>query len=260
MKIGFIGMGSMASAMLKGMTEYAGINPADTCAYAPDQNKLRKNAEILGFRPCAGLKEAAADSDYIIVACKPYQIESVLSELGDVLDGKAVISLAFGWDYEKYSQYLDTDKVRVQYIVPNTPVAVGEGIVLMEKKSGLSPSERMEWKNLLGKFSRVVELDAHLIPAGSAIAGCAPAFVDVFIEGLADGGVKNGIPRDVAYEIIPQMIIGSAKLMQETGLHPGQLKDQVCSPGGTTIKGVSAMEEGGVRSSMIKAVDAACGK
>ena len=260
MKTGFIGMGSMAAAMLKGMTRFAGFKSEDICAYAPNQKKLQKNAPLLGFRPCSSAAEAVSDSECVILACKPYQVESVLAGLGSLLDGKVLISVAFGWDYEHFSQYLDTDKVRVQYIVPNTPVSVGEGIVLMEAESGLSPSERLEWKNILGRFSKVIELDSSLIPAGSAIAGCAPAFVDVFIESLADGGVKNGIPRDTAYAIIPQMIIGAAKLMQESGLHPGQLKDQVCSPGGTTIRGVAAMEEGGVRSSMIRAVDAACGK
>lgn len=260
MIIGFVGMGNMASALLKGFTSFAGIKPSDVYAYAPNQEKLRKNADLLGFNPCGSLEEAVAPADFIIMACKPYQIEGVLEQLGDLVNGKAIISVAFGWDFEKYSQYADTEKVRIQYIIPNTPVSEGEGIILMEDRNSLSAEERNQWKTVFSSFATVEELDADHMSVGSALAGCGPAFVDVFIEALADGAVKNGMTRDTAYRLTPQMIKGAAVMMQNSGMHPGQLKDMVCSPGGTTIKGVAAMEEGGVRSAMIKAVDAACGK
>lgn len=259
-KIGFIGMGNMASALAKAFYTFAGIRPSDTYAYAPNRTKLENNAEKLGFIPCSNIKELVEKSGTVIMACKPYQIPDVLDEAGSLLDGKSILSVAAGWDIDTYKAHLDTSRTKVQYILPNTPVSVGEGIILMEKDSSFSEEERLEWKNILSTFSKVIELDKNLMDAGSAIAGCAPAFVDIFIEGLSDGGVKNGLSRETVYQIVPQMIIGAAKLMQETDLHPGQLKDMVCSPGGTTIKGVAAMEECRVRSALIKAVDAACGK
>ena len=258
MKLGFIGMGNMGYALAEGLVKFAGISPEDICAYAPNYEKLLKNAEKLGFVPSKTLEEIK-QADTIVMACKPYQIESVLAELGDI-SGKNILSVAFGWDLAKYSEYVDINKVGVQYTIPNTPVSIGAGVILMETESSMTESDRNDLIDILSKFSKVVELDAKLMTAGSAIAGSAPAFVDVFIEALADGGVKNGIPRAKAYEIIPQMVIGAAKLMQETGLHPGVLKDQVCSPGGTTIRGVDAMEKGGVRAAMIDAVDKTCGK
>ena len=260
MKLGFIGMGNMGFALAKGLIKYAWVDPKDIYAYAPNYEKLESNSRKLGFNPCLSLEEAVDACETIIMACKPYQIEGVLAQLGDKVEGKAIISVAAGWDFEKYSQYVDTKKTRVQYIMPNTPVSIGEGVILIERNNSLRAEERDYWAQALDRLSTVVELDAGLFNAGSAIAGCAPAFVDVFMEGLADGGVKNGIPRALAYEIIPQMVIGAAKLMQTTGKHPGELKDQVCSPGGTTIKGVAAMEEHGVRAAMIAAVDKACGK
>lgn len=258
--IGFIGMGNMAQAMLLGLTTFTDISANSCYAYAPNYEKLCRNADQFGFNPEESLDALLDHSEVIFMACKPYQIEGVLESSKEKLKGKTIISVAFGWDYDTYMKHLSPEDVHVQYILPNTPVSIGEGVIFMEKKDNLSTEEKRYWTETLSKIAKVIHIDGSLIPAGSAIGGCAPAFVDVFIEGLSDGGVKNGLPRDITYEVITQMMIGTAKMMQSTGLHPGQLKDQVCSPGGTTIKGVAAMEEGGVRSAMIKAVDAACGK
>ncbi|MBR3706105.1 MAG: pyrroline-5-carboxylate reductase [Firmicutes bacterium] len=253
-KIGFIGMGNMARALAEGFIASGKVSAEDILAYAPNQQKLAANAEKIGFTPCSSLTVMAETCDTLIMACKPYQIEGVIEELGDILEGKTLISVAAGWNFDKYEKYLP-ECVAVQYIMPNTPVSVGAGTILLEEKNTLAEDDRQQLKDLLESVGGWVELPSHLMNAGMAISGCGPAFFDMIIEAMGDGGVKNGLPRDKAYRLAASTMEGAAKLFMESGLHPGQLKDQVCSPGGTTIRGVAALEEAGVRSAFIKAID-----
>ena len=248
--IGFIGMGNMAGAIAAGILQNGLMKKEAVFAYAPHYDKLVVNAEKIGFIPCKDLKELTAKTDTLIMACKPYQIEGVLSEIKEELKGKALISIAAGWNYDKYQDYLD-DSTRLQFIMPNTPAMVGEGVLLFEEKNSLLPEEREEIKKLFEALGIVIEL----MGIGGALTGCGPAFVDLIIEALGDAGVKYGVPRKQAYEMVSQMILGSAKLQLETGDHPGVLKDNVCSPAGTTICGVDALEHAGVRAGFIDAID-----
>ena len=164
---------------------------------------------------------------------------------------------------EKFRQYIEEylDKsTRFQFIMPNTPAMVGEGVLLFEEKNSLLPEEREEIKKLFEALGIVIELPVHLMGIGGALTGCGPAFVDLIIEALGDAGVKYGVPRKQAYEMVSQMILGSAKLQLETGEHPGVLKDNVCSPAGTTICGVDALEHAGIRAGFIDAIDAIMNK
>jgi len=179
----------------------------------------------------------------------------VFEHIKDKLEGKVLVSVAAGWYFAEYKELLG-EKVRVQVIMPNTPVAVRRGVLVIEEENDLEPDERTELIKLLEAVGSVVELPRKLFGVGSSVSGCGPAFMDMVIEAMADGAVKNGIPRPKAYELICQMMIGSAELVMQSGLHPGQLKDNVCSPGGITIKGVAALEDGGIRSVFIKAIDA----
>ena len=208
--LGFIGMGNMAGAIAAGILQKGLMKKEEVFAYAPHYEKLEANAEKIGFVPCKDLKGLTAKADTLVMACKPYQIEGVLSEIKEELKGKALISIAAGWNYDKY------------------------GIV--------------------------IELPVNLMGIGGALTGCGPAFVDLIIEALGDAGVKYGVPRKQAYEMVSQMIIGSAKLQLETGEHPGVLKDNVCSPAGTTICGVDALEHAGIRAGFIDAIDAIMNK
>ena len=140
--------------------------------------------------------------------------------------------------------------------MPNTPVAVSRGVLLVEEENDWQEEERRQLFDVLSSTGRVIELPDRLMTAAMAISGCGPAFMDMIIEALGDAAVKNGIQRKQAYELAAQTMAGSAQLMLDTGLHPGQLKDNVCSPGGTTIKGVASLEESGLRYAFIKAVDA----
>lgn len=254
-KIGFIGMGNMAQAMVKGFSQSEKINGRDIYAFAPNQEKLIKNCGILGINPCATAAEAVEKSDMIFMACKPYQIDDVIGDLGSKLEGKSIVSVAAGWDFDRYRKALP-EGAKVQCIMPNTPVSVSKGVLLVEEENDLTEEDRKFLLELLESVGRVIELPSRLMEAGSAVSGCGPAFIDMVIEAIGDAAVKNGIQRKQAYEMVCQTMIGSAELQLKTGIHPGQLKDNVCSPGGTTIRGVAALEEAGMRSAFIKAIDA----
>lgn len=252
--LGFIGMGNMAQAIAAGMIEKNQIAGENVYAYAPHFDKLQKNAQEIGFVPCKSLEELTETADTLVMACKPYQIEGVLSEIRDSLKGKALLSVAAGWDYEKYKPLVD-ESTRIQFIMPNTPAMVGEGVLLFEETNSLYEEERKQMKDIFSALGLVVELPSHLMGIGSALAGCGPAFIDLVIEAMGDAGVKYGIPRAQAYAMVSQMILGSAKLQLETGDHPGVLKDNVCSPAGTTIRGVNALERAGLRAAFLDAID-----
>ncbi|MCI6100737.1 MAG: pyrroline-5-carboxylate reductase [Selenomonas sp.] len=258
-KLGFIGMGNMAQALALGFIESGSIEKANVFAYAPHQDKLKKNAQRIGFSPCTGLKELAEACDTLVMACKPYQIEDVITELKDVLPGKALVSIAAGWDFAHYEKALPAG-VRVQFVMPNTPAMVGEGVLLFEETNSLEEGERKEIWNLFSSVGLTVELPSSLMGIGGTVTGCGPAFVDLFLEAYADAAVKYGMKRADAYRLISQMVLGSAKLQLATGEHPGVLKDNVCSPAGTTICGVTALEEQGFRNACIKSIDAIMNK
>lgn len=258
-RLGFIGMGNMGQALCAGFVQSGKVAAADVSAYTPHFEKLQATAEKYGFTPCKSLSELAEKSDIFVMACKPYQIEGVLAEMSGILTGKAIVSVASGWDFEKYQEHLPGN-VRIQFVMPNTPAMVNEGVMLFEDQNSLLPEERAWLTELFGAVGVVEELPSHLMGIGAAVTGCGPAFVDLFIESYADAAVKYGIPRQTAYRLISQMVAGSAKLQLATGTHPGILKDNVCSPAGTTICGVAALEEAGFRSACIKSVDAVMNK
>ena len=255
MKIGFIGMGNMAKAIASGFISSKKIQKENIFAFAPNQEKLKKNADEIGFVPCESLFALSDSCDVFIMACKPYQIEGVLSEIKERLFGKVLVSIAAGWSYEKFHGILGDD-VRVQCIMPNTHAMIGEGVMLFEKENSLNAGELKEIKDLFSSLGIIEELPSSLMGIGGAISGCGPAFMDLIIEAYADAAVKYGISRQTAYKIVSQTMLGSAKLQLETGTHPGGLKDAVCSPGGTTIRGVDSLEKNGLRGICISSIDA----
>lgn len=267
--LGFIGMGNMAQALASGFIKSGKISSEKIFAFAPNQEKLKTNALNIGFTPCTSLSEVVSKADTLIIACKPYQIESVLSQIKTELAGKALISIALGWNFKKYAEIInvnrpansefnktDIENVRVQFVMPNTPAMVKEGVFLFEKSNSLKEDERREVMALFAELGIVQELDDGLMGIGGAVSGCGPAFVDLFIEAYADAAVKYGIPRSTAYKLVSQTILGTAKLQLETGTHPGVLKDNVCSPAGSTICGVASLEKSGLRSACIQSIDA----
>ena len=187
--IGFIGMGNMAQALCSGFVKSGKISGNNIYAYAQNQEKLEANSRKFGFVPCRSLHDATVNADVIVFACKPYQIEDVLKEIKNDLKGKAVISIALGWNYKKFSEVLDKS-TRFQFVMPNTPAMVGEGVFLFEKTNSLEKAERDEFIEIFESMGVVQELGDNLMGIGGALTGCGPAFIDVFMEAYADAAVK----------------------------------------------------------------------
>ena len=255
-KIGFIGMGNMARAIVRGVLAAGAAEASDLSAYALHFDRLSAFAAETGIAPCRTLDELLERSDTVVVAVKPYVVEQVLKQAGDRLRGKALLSVAAGWPLERYRPLLD-ESVRVQTLMPNTPCSVGEGMLLFEEANTLTAEEHEAALKLFHALGEVEILPADKMSAGMAIAGCGPAYAYLFMEALADGAVKCGVPRAKAVRYAAQMLLGSASLTLESGHHPGALKDAVCSPGGSTIAGVAALEDRGFRGAAIAAVETA---
>ena len=254
-KLGFIGLGNMGRAIASGLIAGGAIAPENVYGYAPHWDKLSAYAAETGIHACASATEVVESVDTVLFAVKPYVIEGVLAQLRDALKGKAVISVALGYDFARMHPLLPED-ARVQFIMPNTPALVGAGVMLFEQTNSLEAGERAELMEKFAALGAVEELPSHLMGIGGAVSGCGPAFCAMVIEALADAGVKYGLPRPVAYRLASQTLAGTGRMQIETGQHPGVMKDGVCSPGGTTIRGVEALERAGLRAAMLNAVQA----
>ena len=248
MKLGFIGLGNMGRAICSGLIHKGAIAAQDVFGYAPHADKLNAYAAETGIHACTSAQA-------VCEAVKPNIIEGVLGELRNALRGKAVVSVALGYDFERLTALTDLE-TRVQFVMPNTPAQVGEGVLLFEERSSLRAEERAELMRMFAQLGAVEELPARLMGIGGAISGCGPAFCAMIIEALADAGVKYGLPRAKAYRLASQTLVGTGKMQIETNLHPGALKDNVCSPAGSTIRGVEALERAGLRAAMLDAIQA----
>ena len=225
-----------------------------------ERAQLAALAAELGCAVAEDNRAAAAQAEYIVLCVKPQMMEGVLSELVPALgDGQAVVSIAAGLTCETLRGWLAGAQGRpaLLRVMPNTPAAIGKGMLALCAEAGTAEEYLAGVEDLLAPAGRVERIAEGQMDAFSAVAGCGPAFVYPFIEALADGGVKVGLPRGQAVTYAAQMVLGAAAMVLESGKHPGQLKDEVCSPGGSTIAGVAALEERGFRSAAIQAVEAA---
>lgn len=255
MKIGFIGLGNMAKAMIGGMLAKGIAKPEEILGSARTKATREAVKESYGITVFEDNAMVAAEADIVILAVKPQMFAEVIPQIKDSIKKDAlVISIAAGktiaWIEEAFGKSL-----KLVRCMPNTPAMVGEGCSGVCRNERVSDDEMGQCMELLRSFGIAEEVPEKLIDAVGAVSGSSPAFVFMFMEALADGGVKAGMPRQQAYRFAAQTVLGSAKLMLETGKHPGELKDMVCSPGGTTIEGVEALEEAGLRNSVMKAVD-----
>ena len=256
MKIGFLGFGNMAQAMAGGLVRSGAVQPGDIGACARDRAKLRRNTEPQGFRAFDDAAAVAEFADLVVVAVKPYQVEAVLAPVREQLADKIVVSVAAGITFDDCERMLAPGTHHLS-IVPNTPVSVCEGIVVCERRHSLSEAEWQSVQALLSHVGLVVTVDTAQLGIAGTVCGCGPAFVAMFIEALADGGVACGLPRAKAQRYAAQMLLGGAAMVLQSGKHPGLLKDEVCSPGGSTIAGVHALERGAFRNACFDAVEAA---
>lgn len=243
----------MGSALAKAAVKSGGS------VYVYDKNEQKANelSKEIGASFKSG-NEIAEICDFIYLAVKPNVIASAISEITEGLkknENACLVSMAAGVSIAKISEA--AKGFPIIRIMPNTPAAVGEGLILWTKSSAVTKDMEegfLSSISMAGKFSEIAE---EKIDAASAISGCGPAFVYMFIEALADGGVECGLARDLAQSFAAQTVLGAAKTLLETGKHPGELKDAVCSPGGSTIAGVAALEEGAFRATAAAAVKSA---
>lgn len=254
-QIGFIGMGNMGYAILKGvLKEYRAEEIIFTDV---NQSRMEQVSEETGVSFVESNTECANQAKYVVLAVKPQFYDQVLKNIANILTkDKVVISIAPGFTIDNLKDALGIDK-RIVRAMPNTPALLGEGMTgICYDAQVFNEEEKETIQKFFESFGKVQIVEERLINAVVCVSGSSPAYVYMFIEALADSGVKYGLPRDAAYKMAAQTLIGSAKMVLETGEHPGKLKDQVCSPGGTTIAAVSALEEFGFRNAVIKASDA----
>ncbi|MUK88030.1 pyrroline-5-carboxylate reductase [Ornithinibacillus sp. L9] len=255
-KIGFIGSGKMAEAIIGGIIDSEFVDPENVFASNRTMPKLLNLKATYGIQIAENNVDVAKKCDIVFLAITPDKYASVIYEIKDVIQEDAIVVLiavgqSIAQNEERFSK-----NTKVVKAMPNTPVLVGEGLTSIRFNSFVTDEEKEEIKALFESFGKAEVMDESLMDAASAVGGSSPAFVYMYMEALADAAVLHGMPREQAYRIAAQSVLGSAKMMLETGLHPGKLKDDVCSPGGSTIQSVASLEESGFRSAVIKAVQA----
>ena len=256
-KLGFIGTGNMGGALVVAAAK-SNVEKEILLSDIAEEKALSL-AEKTGAKVLDN-KTVAAEADYIFLGVKPQMLCDLMEEIAPVLaarkDRFVLVSMLAAFTCERVAKASGGEYPIIR-IMPNTPVSVGEGMVLYAPNEKVTEEELGFFLSAFQKAGRFSAIPEKLMDAGASVAGCGPAFVDMFVEALADGGVACGLPRAKAAEFAAQMVCGAAKLILESGKHPEQLKDEVCSPGGTTIQGVRALENGGFRSAVMEAVIAA---
>ena len=272
--IACIGSGNMGSALMKGIART--VDGADIGFADRDMEKAAAAAAAMDFgaRVYASNTEAAEKADYVFLAVKPQVLGKVLAEIAPVALSRletgrmpALVSMAAGWGIDRIRAAIAGDanasanmpaaNVPVARIMPNTPALISKGMIALAVSSEFPAEKTAALETMLGGAGTVDVVGEHGLDAITGLSGSGPAFAYLFIDALADGGVLAGLPRDKALLYAANTVFGSAAMVLETGKHPGELKDMVCSPGGTTIAGISALEAGSFRSTVIKAVEAA---
>lgn len=256
-KIGFIGAGNMGGALAAAAVK--GAVPENVFLSDKAAALAQKKAEALGCQVC-DTNQVAMECGMIFLGVKPQVLPALMEEIGGILaarqDDFVLVSMAAGVAIENIRKMAGKDYPVIR-IMPNIPVSVGSGMILYDATENVTDTMLQRFQDAMREAGRVDRLPEQLIDAGSALSGCGPAFACMFAEALADGAVACGLSRDKALVYGAQTLLGTAKLLLESGQHPGQLKDAVCSPGGSTIEGVRALEQNGFRGSVLEAVEAA---
>ena len=260
MNIGFIGAGNMARAIIGGILEGKVVSPAEVHASDPNVSMRAKAAEDFGIETFESNAEVAAWADIVVLAVKPFMMEDAIDSIVDVISlDTTVVSIAAGKSLEWIEQAFGMEMKLVR-VMPNTPALVGEGVTGICANERVSEEELQTVVAMFRSVSIVELLTEPMIDVIGAVAGSTPAYVAMFIEALADAAVAEGMPRVQAYKVASQAVLGSAKLIADTEMHPGALKDMVCSPAGTTIEGVQILESRGMRAAVMEAIRAAIEK
>lgn len=253
-KLGFIGTGNMGTALAKTIAASGLIRPENIYIYDVDTTKAAELAKSLNVSLAGSNNDVVQNSDIVILAVKPMYIKTALEGIKkDFTAGKILISIAVGVTISTYKEILGEDS-KVIRTMPNTPAMVGEGMTLIACDKNITADEKKFALELFSCVGKAEELDEKFMSEVTALTSSSPAYVFMFIEAMADAAVHSGLPRAQAYRLAAQAVMGSAKMVLDTGLHPGALKDMVCSPAGTTIEAVKVLEEKGFRAAVIDAM------
>ena len=260
MTIGFIGLGNMAKAMIGGILQKGLMGPNEIIGTARTEETCQKVADKFGIQTRSSNEAVAKEADIIVLAVKPQFLKVVIADIMDsVDDSKLVVSIAAGKTINWFSNEFEKP-VKLIRVMPNTPALVGEGCSAVCRNDLVSDDDFHFVIELLESFGKAYTVPESLMDVVVGVSGSSPAYVFLFIEAMADAAVAGGMPRKQAYEFAAQSLLGSAKMVLETGKHPGELKDMVCSPAGTTIEAVRVLEEEGFRGTVIDAVTACIDK
>jgi pyrroline-5-carboxylate reductase len=254
--IAMIGSGQMGEALVGGWLAAKTVPPG--ALFATDASAERRDLmkRRFGVRTGTDNREAAAWADVVVLAVKPQILDGVMKELSPALAGKLVLSIAAGVSIARLAK-LAPKGARIVRVMPNTPVLVRDGVSALSFGPGVTEKEQQLARRLFEAVGRAVVVEEKLMDAVTGLSGSGPAYVFLAIEALADGGVKMGLPRTVADLLAAQTVLGAARMVLETGEHPAKLKNNVASPGGTTIAGLHRLEQGGLRAALMAAVEAA---
>lgn len=254
--IGFIGCGNMGSAMLEGIINSNLVDKNSIYCSAKSDSSKNKLKEKFGVN-VADNKEVAKVSDILILAVKPHFFSDIISEIKDTIKNNVIIvSVAAGVEIIDIENWFGVEGLKVVRTMPNTPALVGEGMSAVCPNSNLNNSEIEDIMAIFNSFGKSEILEEKYFHAFIALCGSSPAYAYMFIEAMGTAGIKAGIPAAKSYKLAAQSLLGTAKMVLETGEHPAMLKDKVCSPGGTTIEAVSMLENQGFRKSIIQAMEA----
>lgn len=252
--VGIIGTGNMGRAIAVGLVRSGLIEGKQLILYNIHKEKAQKLADELGAVVVDSAKELVQQSQAVILGVKPFILGGVLAEIKDTITpDKVMISIAAGWTLAQLAEAMPQG-TKIVRTMPNTPAMVGEGMSALTFNDALSEEEKEAAVAIFNSFGKAEVVEERLIDAVCGLSGSGPAFVYMFIEALADAGVREGMFRPMAYTFAAQTVLGAAKMVLETGQHPGKLKDDVCSPGGTTIEAVRVLEEMGFRAATMNAV------
>lgn len=257
-KLGFIGCGNMGSAIIKGIVD-SGIAAKEQIFVYDVSGEAREAMRAFGVTAAEGNEQVCLAADMIFLAVKPQYMVETLASTNGALAGKCVISIAAGVPAARIRELSGAD-VRVLRTMPNTPAMVGLGAFALCSDCDLTEEERGAAGALFAALGIVEWVPEHLIDAVCGVSGSGPAYVAMFLEAMADGGVREGLPRSTAYRLAAQTILGTAQMYLQDNTHPGVLKDMVTSPAGTTIEGCYALEKGGMRAAVMDAVHAGAEK
>lgn len=257
--IGFIGCGNMATAFIKGITSKDIYKPEEVMASDINKAAIDKLAKEQGILVTTDNNEVAT-RDVLVLAIKPQYYEEAIKGIKDIVnENQIIITIAPGktleWVKDKFGKDL-----KIVRTMPNTPALVGAGVTGVCPNENVTEEDMKVVMNILSGIGMAEVVPENLMDVVVSVSGSSPAYVYMFIEAMADAAVADGMPRDKAYVFAAQSVLGSAKMVLETGKHPGELKDMVCSPGGTTIEAVRVLEEKGMRSAVIEAMKACVAK